>query len=47
MALSTELQVLDPLVTAINATRVFAYLAFDTLVGVDSHGGYKPQMLDG
>jgi len=47
VALSTELQVLDPLVTTINATRVFAYLVFDTLVGVDGHGNYKPQMLDG
>ena len=47
VSLSTELQVLDPLVTTINATRVFAYLVFDTLVGVDSNGEYKPQMLEG
>ncbi len=47
VSLSTELQVLDPLVTTINATRVFAYMVFDTLVGVDGEGNYKPQMLEG
>jgi peptide/nickel transport system substrate-binding protein len=47
VSLNTELQVLDPLVTTINATRVFAYLVFDTLVGLDSQGQYKPQMLEG
>lgn len=47
VSLNTELQVLDPLVTTINATRVFAYLVYDTLVGLDSQGNYRPQMLDG
>ncbi len=47
VSLNTELQVLDPIVTTINATRVFAYMVFDTLVGVDSKGEYKPQMLQG
>ncbi|WP_428533756.1 ABC transporter substrate-binding protein [Rhodopila sp.] len=47
VSLNTELQVLDPIVTTINATRVFAYLVFDTLVGIDREGHYHPQMLDG
>ncbi|WP_165943215.1 ABC transporter substrate-binding protein [Roseicella aquatilis] len=47
VSLNTELQVLDPLVTTINATRVFAYLVYDTLVGVDGAGHYRPQMLEG
>ncbi|MCO6417249.1 ABC transporter substrate-binding protein [Siccirubricoccus sp. KC 17139] len=47
VSLNTELQILDPLVTTINATRVFAYLVFDTLVGADEEGNYKPQMLEG
>ncbi len=47
VSLNTELQVLDPIITTINATRVFAHMVFDTLVGVDSKGAYKPQMLQG
>jgi peptide/nickel transport system substrate-binding protein len=46
-SLNTELQVLDPIVTTINATRVFAYLVFDELVGIDNEGRYHPQMLQG
>jgi peptide/nickel transport system substrate-binding protein len=46
VSLSTELQILDPIVTRINSARVFAYLAYDTLVGMDSEGKFKPQMLD-
>jgi peptide/nickel transport system substrate-binding protein len=46
-SLNTELQVLDPIVTTINATRVFAYLVFDTLIAIDNEGHYHPQMLDG
>jgi len=45
--LNTELQVLDPIATTINATRVFAYLVFDQLVGIDNQGKYHPQMLEG
>ena len=45
VSLQTELQVLDPIITTINATRVFAYLVFDELVAIDSEGHYKPQML--
>ncbi len=44
--LSPELQILDPIVTRINSARVFAYLAYDTLVAMDSAGNFKPQMLD-
>ena len=47
VSLNTELQILDPLVTTINATRVFAYLVYDTLVGLDGQGNYRPQMLEG
>lgn len=46
VSLSTELQILDPIVTRINSARVFAYLVYDTLVGMDSEGHFKPQMLD-
>jgi peptide/nickel transport system substrate-binding protein len=46
VSLSTELQILDPIVTRINSARVFAYLVYDTLVGMDSAGNFKPQMLD-
>jgi peptide/nickel transport system substrate-binding protein len=45
--LNTELAVLDPIATTINATRVFAYLVFDQLVAIDSQGKYHPQMLEG
>ena len=47
VSLNTELQVLDPIVTTINATRVFAYMVFDTLVGIDNAGNFRPQMLEG
>lgn len=46
-SLGTELQVLDPIVTTINATRNFTYLVYDMLVGLDSRGEYRPQMLQG
>ena len=45
VSLATELQVLDPIVTTINATRNFTYLVYDMLVGLDSKGNYRPQML--
>jgi peptide/nickel transport system substrate-binding protein len=47
VSLNTELQLLDPIVTTINATRVFAYMVFDMLVGIDNEGHYHPQMLEG
>jgi peptide/nickel transport system substrate-binding protein len=43
VSLSTELQILDPIVTRINSARVFAYLVFDTLVGMDSAGNFRPR----
>ena len=46
-SLNTELTVLDPIATTINATRVFAYLVWDKLVGMDNEGRYHPQMLEG
>ena len=45
VSLGTELQVLDPVVTTINATRVFTYLVYDQLIALDSQGHYRPQML--
>ena len=47
VSLNTELQVLDPIITTINATRVFAYMVYDTLVAIDADGNYHPQMLEG
>lgn len=46
-SLNTELQVLDPIVSTVNATRVFAYLVYDMLVSIDNAGNYHPQMLQG
>jgi peptide/nickel transport system substrate-binding protein len=47
VSLNTELQILDPIYSSVNATRVFAYMVFDTLVGIDNAGQYHPQMLEG
>ena len=41
------LQVLDPIAGASFVTRNFGYVVFDTLVGMDSQGRYRPQMLEG
>lgn len=41
------LQNLDPISSPSFVTRNFAYLVFDTLVSMDSRGGYQPQMLAG
>lgn len=40
VSLNTELQVLDPIVVTINATRVFAYMVFDQLTAIDAEGKY-------
>ncbi len=45
VSLATELQILDPIITTINATRNFTYLVYDMLVALDSKGVYRPQML--
>ena len=47
VSLNTELQILDPIYSSVNATRVFAYMVFDTLVAIDNEGQYHPQMLEG
>src|ERR1700733_8087227 len=47
VSLNTELQALDPIYSSVNATRVFAYMVFDMLVGIDNEGNYRPQMLEG
>ena len=47
VSLNTELQILDTIAATINATRVFAYMVFDQLVGIDAEGNYRPQMLEG
>jgi peptide/nickel transport system substrate-binding protein len=41
------LQVLDPIAGASFVTRNFGYVVFDTLVGMDMQGRYRPQMLEG
>ena len=46
VSLNTELQVLDPIVTTTNATRVFSYLVYDMLFAIDADGNYQPQMVD-
>ncbi|MEA2737626.1 MAG: peptide/nickel transport system substrate-binding protein [Acetobacteraceae bacterium] len=46
-SLNTELQSLDPVYASVNATRVFSYLVFDTLIAIDNEGKYHPQMLEG
>ena len=45
-SLNTELQSLDPICWAVNATRVFAYLVFDMLVSIDNEGKHHPRMLE-
>ena len=44
--MNLDLQVLDPIITTSNVTRAFAFLVFDTLIGMDSNGVYRPQMLE-
>jgi peptide/nickel transport system substrate-binding protein len=44
--LNTSLQVLDPITTTAFATRTFGYMVWDTLVGMDSKGEMRPQMLE-
>ncbi|HET6607218.1 MAG TPA: ABC transporter substrate-binding protein [Rhodopila sp.] len=42
--MNIELQVLDPQVTTATVTRTLGYLVYDTLISMDSEGGYHPQM---
>ena len=44
---AVDLNVLDPVVTPIRATRNHAYLVFDTLYGIDTSWTAQPQMVEG
>src|SRR5215469_9110181 len=44
---TTDLTVLDPVVTANRPTRNHAYLVFDTLYGIDTSWTAQPQMVQG
>ena len=44
---STDLSLLDPVVTAFRPTRNHAYLVFDTLYGIDTNWMAQPQMVEG
>src|SRR6201997_3174398 len=44
---TSDLNVLDPVATAIRSTRNHAYLVFDTLYGIDTNWTAQPQMVEG
>jgi peptide/nickel transport system substrate-binding protein len=44
---TSDLSVLDPVVTPIRTTRNHAYLVFDTLYGIDTNWTAQPQMVEG
>jgi peptide/nickel transport system substrate-binding protein len=44
---TTDLTVLDPVVTAARPTRNHAYLVFDTLYGIDTSWMAQPEMVEG
>src|SRR6266403_1058533 len=44
---SSDLSLLDPVVTAFRTTRNHAYLVFDTLYGIDRSWTAQPQMVEG
>src|ERR1700758_2921936 len=44
---TSDLNVLDPVVTPIRSTRNHAYLVFDTLYGIDTNWTAQPQMVEG
>jgi peptide/nickel transport system substrate-binding protein len=44
---TTDLSVLDPVVTGLRSTRNHAYLVFDTLYGIDTSWTAQPQMVEG
>jgi len=44
---TSDLSVLDPVVTPIRTTRNHAYLVFDTLYGIDTSWTAQPQMVEG
>src|SRR5271169_3925858 len=44
---TSDLAVLDPVVTGLRSTRNHAYLVFDTLYGIDTNWTAQPQMVEG
>src|SRR6266705_4855194 len=44
---TSDLAVLDPIVTFNRPTRNYAYLVFDTLYGIDTNWKAQPQMVEG
>jgi peptide/nickel transport system substrate-binding protein len=44
---TSDLTVLDPIVTFNRPTRNYAYLVFDTLYGIDTNWTAQPQMVEG
>ena len=44
---TSDLAVLDPIVTFNRPTRNYAYLVFDTLYGIDTNWQAQPQMVEG
>jgi peptide/nickel transport system substrate-binding protein len=46
LVMNNELQSLDPILTVSVVTRTFGFFVWDTLVGEDSKGHFRPQMLE-
>src|SRR5438128_5754900 len=44
---TSDLTVLDPVITFNRPTRNYAYLVFDTLYGIDTNWMARPQMVEG
>ena len=44
---TSDLAILDPVVTGARPTRNSAYLVFDTLYGIDTEWKAQPQMVEG
>src|SRR5690348_6319905 len=44
---TSDLTVLDPIVTFNRPTRNYSYLVFDTLYGIDTNWMAQPQMVEG
>ena len=44
---TSDLTILDPVVTGARPTRNCAYLVFDTLYGIDTEWKARPQMVEG
>src|SRR5713101_5298847 len=44
---TSDLTILDPIVTFNRPTRNYAYLVFDTLYGIDTNWMAQPQMVEG